>query len=125
MDFLLPEMGEAYEVEVVGWLVKPGDTVAARCLLEMTDKATMEFPAPFAGKITTPSPRSAKNKAARWRAMIQRHTCKAPQTKAAAASVAAATAKLPTRPRFGLLPETALELCPVRTVAAGRPRSAA
>jgi pyruvate dehydrogenase E2 component (dihydrolipoamide acetyltransferase)/2-oxoisovalerate dehydrogenase E2 component (dihydrolipoyl transacylase) len=54
MDFPLPELGEGvYEAELVRWLVHPGDTVKrGQPLLEvMTDKATMEVPAPFAGAI--------------------------------------------------------------------------
>lgn len=54
MDFHLPELGEGvYEAEFVAWMVKPGDTVkAGQNLFEvLTDKATMEVPAPFAGKI--------------------------------------------------------------------------
>jgi pyruvate dehydrogenase E2 component (dihydrolipoamide acetyltransferase)/2-oxoisovalerate dehydrogenase E2 component (dihydrolipoyl transacylase) len=55
MDFKLPELGEGvYEAELVSWLVKPGDTVKrGQNLAEvLTDKATMEVPAPFAGTIT-------------------------------------------------------------------------
>ena len=55
MDFQLPQLGEGvYEAEVVRWLVKPGEAVKrGQGLMEvMTDKATMEVPAPFAGKIT-------------------------------------------------------------------------
>ena len=55
MDFPLPELGEGvYEAELVRWLVGPGETVRrGQGLLEvMTDKATMEVPSPFAGKIT-------------------------------------------------------------------------
>jgi pyruvate dehydrogenase E2 component (dihydrolipoamide acetyltransferase)/2-oxoisovalerate dehydrogenase E2 component (dihydrolipoyl transacylase) len=55
MDFELPEIGEGlYEAELVRWLVKPGDAVRpGQGLLEvMTDKATMEVPAPFAGTVT-------------------------------------------------------------------------
>jgi 2-oxoisovalerate dehydrogenase E2 component (dihydrolipoyl transacylase) len=55
MDFLLPELGEGvYEAELVRWLVKPGDKVKrGQSLMEvMTDKATMEVPAPFAGTVT-------------------------------------------------------------------------
>ncbi|MFO0970709.1 MAG: biotin/lipoyl-containing protein, partial [Gemmataceae bacterium] len=54
MDFHLPELGEGvYEAETVRWLVKPGETVRpGQNLLEvLTDKATMEVPAPFAGTI--------------------------------------------------------------------------
>ncbi len=54
MDFKLPELGEGvYEAEAVRWLVKPGDAVKpGQTLLEvLTDKATMEVPAPFAGVI--------------------------------------------------------------------------
>ncbi len=56
MDFQLPQLGEGvYEAELVAWLVKPGDAVkSGQNLLEvMTDKATMEVPAPFAGTIDT------------------------------------------------------------------------
>ncbi len=55
MDFQLPELGEGvYEAELVEWLVTPGATVKqGQPLAEvMTDKATMELPAPFAGRIT-------------------------------------------------------------------------
>jgi 2-oxoisovalerate dehydrogenase E2 component (dihydrolipoyl transacylase) len=55
MDFALPELGEGvYEAELVRWLVSPGDAVKrGQGLVEvMTDKATMEVPAPFAGKVT-------------------------------------------------------------------------
>jgi pyruvate dehydrogenase E2 component (dihydrolipoamide acetyltransferase)/2-oxoisovalerate dehydrogenase E2 component (dihydrolipoyl transacylase) len=55
MDFRLPELGEGvYEAEVVTWLVKPGDSVKrGQSVLEvLTDKATMEVPAPFHGTIT-------------------------------------------------------------------------
>ncbi|MGL4551795.1 MAG: dihydrolipoamide acetyltransferase family protein [Gemmataceae bacterium] len=54
MEFALPEIGEGvYEAELVRWLVAPGDAVKpGQPLLEvMTDKATMEVPAPFAGSI--------------------------------------------------------------------------
>lgn len=56
MDFRLPELGEGiYEAELTGWLVKPGDQVQhGQSLMEvMTDKATMEVPAPFTGKVTS------------------------------------------------------------------------
>src|SRR5687767_5226356 len=48
-------MGEGlYEVELIEWKVKPGDVVTrGQGLMEvMSDKATMEVPAPFAGKVT-------------------------------------------------------------------------
>lgn len=54
MDFPLPELGEGvYEAELTQWLVKPGDAVKhGQSLMEvMTDKATMEVPAPFSGTI--------------------------------------------------------------------------
>ena len=56
MEFKLPELGEGvYEAEVVRWLVQSGQTVKpGQTLLEvLTDKATMEVPAPFAGVIQT------------------------------------------------------------------------
>ncbi len=55
MDFSLPPIGEGlYEAELVRWLVKPGDAVRrGQSLMEvLTDKATMEVPSPFVGKIT-------------------------------------------------------------------------
>jgi len=54
MDFHLPELGEGvYEAEMSRWLVKEGDKVKpGQGLLEvLTDKATMEVPAPFAGTV--------------------------------------------------------------------------
>jgi pyruvate dehydrogenase E2 component (dihydrolipoamide acetyltransferase)/2-oxoisovalerate dehydrogenase E2 component (dihydrolipoyl transacylase) len=56
MDFQLPEIGEGiYEAELSRWLVKPGERVKrGQPLAEvLTDKATMEVPAPFAGTITS------------------------------------------------------------------------
>jgi len=54
MEFKLPEIGEGvHEGELIKWLVKEGDSVAAdQALLEvMTDKATVEVPSPSAGTI--------------------------------------------------------------------------
>src|SRR5262249_9219712 len=54
MDFQVPELGEGvYEAELVAWHVKPGDVVKrGQTLMEvMTDKATMEVPSRFAGRI--------------------------------------------------------------------------
>ena len=54
MDFGVPELGEGvYEAELVSWHVKPGDVVKrGQTLMEvMTDKATMEVPSRFAGRI--------------------------------------------------------------------------
>ena len=55
MDFPLPPVGEGlFEVELVRWLVRPGDAVnRGQGLMEvMSDKATFEVPAPFAGTVT-------------------------------------------------------------------------
>jgi pyruvate dehydrogenase E2 component (dihydrolipoamide acetyltransferase) len=55
MEFKLPDIGEGVvEGELIQWLVKEGDTVAAdQPVVEvMTDKATVEVPAPVAGKIS-------------------------------------------------------------------------
>lgn len=54
MDFRLPEIGEGViEAELVEWHVHPGDSVhRGDSLAEvMTDKATMDLPAPFEGTI--------------------------------------------------------------------------
>jgi pyruvate dehydrogenase E2 component (dihydrolipoamide acetyltransferase) len=50
----LPELGEGVsEGELVKWLVKPGDLIVPdQSIAElMTDKATVEVPSPFAGKV--------------------------------------------------------------------------
>ncbi len=55
MEFKLPEMGEGvHEGELVKWRVKEGDAVKDdQPLCEvMTDKATIEVPSPFSGKVT-------------------------------------------------------------------------
>ncbi len=54
MEFPLPELGEGvYEAELVAWHVKPGDRVKrGQSLAEvLTDKASMELPAPFSGVV--------------------------------------------------------------------------
>ncbi len=56
MEFKLPELGEGVnEGELVKWLVKTGDSVKDdQPLCEiMTDKATIEIPSPFSGKIAS------------------------------------------------------------------------
>ena len=58
-DFPLPPMGEGlYEVELVRWIVRPGDVVRrGQSLMEvLSDKATMEVPSPFAGTIAETVP---------------------------------------------------------------------
>lgn len=56
MDFKLPDIGEGiHEGEIVKWLVKVGEKVAAdQPMVEvMTDKATVEIPSPINGTIDT------------------------------------------------------------------------
>lgn len=52
--FKLPDLGEGtVEAEIVGWRVKPGDTVAEDDVIceVMTEKAAVELPAPVAGRV--------------------------------------------------------------------------
>ncbi|MGI2258262.1 dihydrolipoyllysine-residue acetyltransferase [Shewanella sp. GXUN23E] len=54
-DFILPDIGEGVvECELVDWLVKEGDVVAEDQPIAdvMTDKALVQIPAPFSGRIT-------------------------------------------------------------------------
>ncbi len=55
MELKLPELGEGvHEGELIKWRVKEGETVRddqPLCDI-MTDKATMELPSPFGGKVT-------------------------------------------------------------------------
>ncbi len=56
MEFKLPELGEGvHEGELVKWKVKAGDSVVNDQPLcdVMTDKATIEIPASFDGKIVS------------------------------------------------------------------------
>ena len=52
-EVLIPDIGDAADVDVIDILVKPGDSVQAEdALLTLEgDKATMDIPAPFAGII--------------------------------------------------------------------------
>src|SRR5262245_4686145 len=55
LEFKLPDIGEGIaEGEIVKWLVQAGDTVAEHqpVVEVMTDKATVEIPAPQAGRVT-------------------------------------------------------------------------
>jgi 2-oxoisovalerate dehydrogenase E2 component (dihydrolipoyl transacylase) len=59
--FKLPDLGEGtVEAEIVGWRVKPGDTVAEDDVIVevMTEKAAVEVPAPVSGRVlsTTGTP---------------------------------------------------------------------
>ena len=54
--FKLPDLGEGtVEAEIVGWRVKPGDTVAEDDVVVevMTEKAAVEVPAPVSGRIVS------------------------------------------------------------------------
>jgi pyruvate dehydrogenase E2 component (dihydrolipoamide acetyltransferase) len=54
INFLLPDLGEGiHKVEILGVMVKPGDSVKkGQLLLEVeTDKAVVEIPCPYNGTI--------------------------------------------------------------------------
>jgi len=55
-DFKLPDLGEGLtDAEIVQWLVKEGDTIELnQPIVEVeTEKALVEIPSPFAGKVTS------------------------------------------------------------------------
>src|ERR1700720_2496459 len=55
-DFLMPDLGEGLtEGEINRWLVAPGDVVAVdQPIAEIaTEKAVVEVPTPFAGRVAT------------------------------------------------------------------------
>jgi len=54
--FKLPDLGEGtVQAEIVGWRVKPGDTVAEDDIVVevMTEKAAVEVPAPVSGRVVS------------------------------------------------------------------------
>lgn len=55
IEVKVPDIGDFSDVPVISILVAPGDTVAAEdALIELeSDKATMEVPAPSAGKVAS------------------------------------------------------------------------
>jgi pyruvate/2-oxoglutarate dehydrogenase complex dihydrolipoamide acyltransferase (E2) component len=61
VEVVVPDLGDFADVEVIEVLVKPGDSVQpeqALITLE-TEKATMDIPAPAAGKIAALKVKSA------------------------------------------------------------------
>src|SRR5246127_3001653 len=55
-DFLMPDLGEGLtEGEIISWLVAEGDTVSVdQPIAEVsTEKAVVEVPTPFAGRVVT------------------------------------------------------------------------
>jgi pyruvate dehydrogenase E2 component (dihydrolipoamide acetyltransferase)/2-oxoisovalerate dehydrogenase E2 component (dihydrolipoyl transacylase) len=111
MDFALPEIGEGvYEAELIRWLIEPGATVKrGQPLAEvMTDKATMEVPAPFAGSITTLRAQPGQQIKVGQVLLSYESSSKAP---------AVPTASAPTTPR---LQPTATPNGPLRVEAVGR-----
>lgn len=55
-EFKLPDLGEGmHEAEIRRWLIKPGDSVKLdQPMVEVeTDKAVVEIPTPFAGRVAT------------------------------------------------------------------------
>jgi pyruvate/2-oxoglutarate dehydrogenase complex dihydrolipoamide acyltransferase (E2) component len=106
MEFHLPELGEGvYEAEMSRWLVKEGDTVKpGQGLLEaLTDKATMEVPAPFAGTIESFLVKEGQKLKVGDVVLTYQELAGAEKRTAAAAppAVASAAAKASTRPVSG------------------------
>src|SRR5574340_714707 len=55
MEVRVPDIGDFKDVPVIDVLVKPGDSVAAEdpLVTRESDKATMDVPAPAAGKVAS------------------------------------------------------------------------
>ena len=109
--FKLPDLGEGtVEAEIVGWRVKPGDTVAEDDVLVemMTEKAAVEVPSPVSGRVvsTTGAPGEMVPVGAE---LIGLDTSAAGGTTAAAVKPAAATASA--------APNASAAAAPVRTAA--------
>ena len=109
--FKLPDLGEGtVEAEIVGWRVKPGDTVAEDDVLVemMTEKAAVEVPSPVSGRVvsTTGAPGEMVPVGAE---LIVLDTSAAGGTTAAAVKPAAATASA--------APNASAAAAPVRTAA--------
>ena len=61
--FKMPDLGEGtVEAEIVRWYVQPGDVVSEdQAIVEvMTDKASVEVPAPVGGRLAAPSVRLSR-----------------------------------------------------------------
>jgi pyruvate/2-oxoglutarate dehydrogenase complex dihydrolipoamide acyltransferase (E2) component len=114
--FKLPDLGEGtVEAEIVGWRVKPGDTVAEDDVLVevMTEKAAVEVPAPVSGRVVSTTgkpgemvPVGAELIVLETDTAAAAHTSPAPKSAAApaaaspAAGAAAAVAVTASRPRL-------------------------
>ncbi len=101
--FKLPDLGEGtVEAEIVGWRVKPGDTVAEDDVVVevMTEKAAVEVPAPVSGRVlsTTGSPGDMVPVGAELIVLETEAKGAAPKP---SASEAAAAAAAPTSARAG------------------------
>ena len=109
IEFKLPEIGEGViEGEIVSWLIAPGGSFEANdALVEvMTDKATIEIPAPFAGAVQ--SHRAAEGDVCAVGSVI------ATLTKGAASSAVASS------PPAAAAPVSSIAPGPARTPAASR-----
>jgi 2-oxoisovalerate dehydrogenase E2 component (dihydrolipoyl transacylase) len=90
--FKLPDLGEGtVQAEIVGWRVKPGDTVAEDDVVVevMTEKAAVEVPAPVSGRVVSTTGEPGDMVPVGAELLVLETEARAAQAPAAAAAVAA------------------------------------
>jgi 2-oxoisovalerate dehydrogenase E2 component (dihydrolipoyl transacylase) len=111
--FKLPDLGEGtVQAEIVGWRVKPGDTVTEDDVVVevMTEKAAVEVPAPVAGRVVSTTGEPGDMVPVGAQLLVLETEPRAAQAPAAAAAAAA----LPATPAASAPPAA-----PVRAAASG------
>jgi 2-oxoisovalerate dehydrogenase E2 component (dihydrolipoyl transacylase) len=121
--FKLPDLGEGtVEAEIVGWRVKPGDTVAEDDVVVevMTEKAAVEVPAPVSGRVLATTGEPGDRVAVGAELIVLETEAQADAPPAAAPSAAAPGAPAAVRSGNGRGAGAALEAHVAAAAARGR-----